>query len=350
MPHKSAAEEYNVSKPVGRDETDLGERKSSREIFDQKSVTSLNDIPVVTHKAFITAGSQTIDDKDLPIPLDTLVEAVIVDGTVVIRQIPDAEEGDPKAVILTGIIPPTTNKEVIQDTGLMVPVTKEPITRVWTKDLKAWQWKDYVKWITGKPEEIAKSTTGIPEGLFHVYLNGPGLFWKPQFTYGRLEEIERNTKAITDKTKLAIISGYTGALNQTRESFNDPDNQYVGVPNAVSVDFPANTSAVDQLNTDFERLLKLFLKDVRTVEIDDTSQSSGVARRLALLPELSYTMEVRHDVKEIYALLGVSKFEFDTILTSTIQERQAEYELLKELRRDGVIDEDKFKKRSGNLV
>jgi len=350
MPYKSAAEDYNVSKPVGREDTALGERKSSREIFEQASVTSLNDIPVVVHMAFVTAGSQTIDDKDLPIPLNTLVEAVIVDGTVIIREIPDAEEGDPKAVILTGIIPPTTNKEVIQDTGEMVPVTKEPITRVWRKELKVWQWKDYIKWGTGKPELIAKSTTGIPEALFHVYLNGPGLLWKPQFTYGRLEEIERNTKAIADKTKLGIISGYTGALNQTRASFNDPDNQYVGVPNAVRVDFPRNTSAVDQLHTEFERLLSLYWKDTHVVEIDDASQSSGIARRLALQPMLSYVQGVRHDVTEIYTLLKVNEFEFDAIVTSTIEERLKEFELLTSLKDRGLIDDDKFKKRSEKLV
>jgi len=321
-------------------------RVTSRAIFESDSLTSLNDIPVVVHGSFITAGNRDMDDTELPIPLDELTEAAIVDSTLVIRQLGIGE----KAEILTGIKPPIARDRIVQDTG-MITDRNEPVTRVWTLNGPKWDWIDYTKYgLKDGQAEIAKSTEGISKKLFHVFMNGAGIFWKPQFTYKRLEEIEEETRDITGQTKIAIISGYAGDLNQLSSAVRDKKKRYLNVGKDVTIALQTATAAVDQLETNFRRLYPLYLKDIHMIELDDSSTASGVARRLVMQPMLSYIQNKRQDIIEVYQALGVADFEFDKIVTLTTEERAAEYAFLKQLRDDMVITPEEFKIRAAKLI
>jgi hypothetical protein len=302
---------------------------------------------VVVHQSYVENGFRYEGDQPLPVKLHNLTEALIVDGTIVILL---SQAGGP-GEILKGIHPGASQEFVVQDTGMRQRLTKKSITREWTRKGSVWHWKDYTDYGTDMKAIVAESNSGISDQLFIVYENGPGLFYKPQFLFRRLEEIEEDTRAITRKLKIMIVAGYTGQdLNKTTNTLGDERNKILQFPQKVDVYYPTSTAAVDQLQTNHERLIALFWKNVHMVELDDSSQASGVARRLVMKPMLNYVTQIRDSVTEIFEMFGVKEYSFDRIVTSTVQERRDELALLMELRNANVIDQPTFELKASQLV
>ena len=310
-----------------------GEKESGRYIFDINSITGLNQIPVISHQSYITAGASFDGDPEvLPVKLDDLVEGLIVDGTVVINRSVDPEG---TGEIMTGIIPGTTPERIVQDTGL-VDFENRRITRVYVLEGEVWQWKEYVYWQDPKQRmEIGHSTKGIAKEYIYVYMNGAGLLYEAQYTFRRLEEIEKDTRSVTRQLKIMIVAGFTGDMDTATSALNDNERKILKVPKKVEVYFPTSTAVVDQLETNFQRLVALYFKRVNMVHMDDSSEASGVARRLVMAPMLNYIDATRTKVEEIYEHYDV-KVTFDRIVTMTVEERKGEIDIVDALFEKGV--------------
>lgn len=311
----------------------FGDKESGRHIFNVNSITGLNQIPVISHQSYITAGATFENDPEvLPVNLDDLAEALIVDGTVVI----DRPDPNATGVIMMGITTGTTPTHIVQDTGLVDDMDR-PITRVYDLEGNVWQWKEYVHYKDPVAQsEIGRSTEGISSDLIYVYMNGAGLLYEAQFTFRRLEEIETDSRAVTRQLKVMIISGFTGDMERTTSTLNDSDKKILKTPKDVKVYFPTSTAVIDQLETNFQRLVGLYFWRVNMVRMDDSSEASGVARRLIMAPMLNYIDATRAKVEQIYRNYEV-EISFDRIVTMTVEERRGEIDIINMLYDKQVI-------------
>jgi hypothetical protein len=125
-------------------------------------------------------------------------------------------------------------------------------------------------------------------------------------------------------------------MDTATSALNDSDKKILKVPKKVEVYFPTSTAVIDQLETNFQRLVGLYFWRVNMVRMDDSSEASGVARRLIMAPMLNYIDATRAKVEQIYKHYGVD-INFDRIVTMTAEERETEIRIIDMLYEKGVL-------------
>ena len=318
-------------------------RKTGREIYNSRTISGLNKIPIIIHSSYILGNARVDDEDEPPLDLQQLTESLIIDGTIVILK-PDVNEEDKEPEFLTDIITALPDLVVQKQ-----PANEDgyPVMRVWKKEGEKWAWIDYIHY--GTVGEASIDDGEIKGDRLYIFINGIGVLAPAYDTLYRLEEIRLRIRTFSNRAVMMVVSGFTGDMKQTEDAVKDEDATTLFIPRAAAVDFMGTTAAVDQFLRDSDALLPLYWKLTRLIEVGDSLNVSGVARRLIMQPMLYYIQSNMKKVKKIYSDWGY-EITFDTIPILSIDERRAEFELLKSMRDSGSIDQEDFDRRVEKLI
>ena len=220
------------------------------------------------------------------------------------------------------------------------------VKRVWQKTEKDWLVRDVENY--GMTGEIVKDTNRYPLDAFHPYPAGKGLLYWNQYTYRRIEEIEQSIRQQTGKAGLSIIlTGYMGDIDQARKAFAT-GSEIVHVPGNPTITRVGSTGTTDQLMSNGDQMMRLFLKNTHQIEISETANISGVARRLAMTPMLHYIKLKQKQIKAIYEVLGYD-LSLHGINIMTPAERAAELDFLNRGLAEGHLEQPEYKNMASAL-
>ena len=320
-------------------------RLTGRQIFDSRTISGLNRIPVIIHSSYIVGQAQMPDGAVLPFSIDKLTESLIVDGTIVILKPDPKKNPDTPVEFLTNILEATPSyvvQELEQLTG-----DGQRVVREWRKITDGWKYSDWTNYKRTNQEQIASGT--ISADRIYIFVNGNGILAPAYDTMYRLEEIRLRVRKGSNAAITMIVTGFTGDFRQAQEVFGDEDLDKIAVPKSATVEFMSTTAAVDQFLLDSKDLLPNYWKLTRLIEVSDSSKISGIARRLIMQPMLQYITSNQKKIVKIYRDWGFD-IEFDTIPTMTVDERAGEFALLKSLRDSGAITPEQFKEKAARLA
>ena len=332
--------------PIGKDTDIPWEKVSGREIYNLDSITSLNKTPVKVLGSFVQGGA-TVEGEPIPFTLPDLVENLLVDGTIAILTT-ETPTGT-KNVFLKNIIV-ATETHVVQQLPRFTRDGKR-VHRVYKLEGTRWVWTDVVNWGTDKETPIDQSTNGIAAENLRVYINGNGILYDAQFTYRRLEEIERKVRRSSNSAVTMIITGYVGFMEGLFNAIRpvEGDEGVISLPTGVDAEFPKTTAVVDQLHRDFALLLPLYFKTTNLMEVDDSTDLSGKALKILMQQTLEFITLTRKLVEDIYTNWGI-QVQFESLPLLDATEKMAELTFLRELRDDKVITVTQYKHRAAKLL
>lgn len=321
---------------------------TGRKMFESRSITGLNKIPIGVHKSLILSDTDAYE-QELPFPIDQAVEGIIVDGTVIVEFFRDksgAEMAPPE--FLTNIVEASRDR-VVRRVG--VTTDGKIIHRIYRLEGDTWQFEDVTGYKTDEQAVIAGSQLQKNKDSLYIFINGNGILYDAQDTYRRLEEIERRVRKVTNNAVAMIISGWGGNLVQAQEELNSGSDKII-IPRAVEITLVASTQLTDQFHADYEKLLRNYFILVNVTLFDESTVESGVSRRYRMAPMLHYVRDVQRLTTKLYkeSPVGGLDIKFGRLITSTPEERKAELELLDSLKARGVITDAEYKVLARKLV
>ena len=337
---------------------------TGRQIWNQLSITGLNRSPVNILSAFITTDFEAdiknpehadpIMEDQPAISVIEMTEYLLVDGSFVIMELPKPNEDGDKWVILKNVFQPIRVNKFVQgiedkktgdliDTSIMVRLFSR-------KDVKAnWLVQDIRN--PQKKDETVMSTKTLPNEAVFPWVNKvhpSGLLVPNQNTYQRIEEIEEQIRVQTGPASLAlIVTGYLGDIEQARETFSR-GARIIFVPGQATITRVASNNVADQLTTRSDKLITLYFKNTNVATVEDTSNISGVSRKILMTPQISEVNRQRAMIKQIYSHWDI-EVSFGGVELLTPEEKSKELDVLKRGRDEGILTEPQWKKRSGAL-
>lgn len=311
---------------------------SGRQVFEERSITGLNRLPVVIHANAINKGA-TEQGTDPTVP--EITERVLVDGTLL----------DVGGVIRTNILAvrrpdnetPGSVVEVFPRDGMDRPVD---IHRHWyTLDGIQWFYQDMDK--TGALE----GQPTLVESDVRVIWNGTGILEPTQWTYRRLEQIENSVRRLQTGAGLkTILHGMIRNIQQTKDALNDEGEDIAVVSGDTKVDRATSTNQIDKLESERKALLALYYQ---AVNITDTTyqpdRPSGADRQLQLAPQARFIEAQREIISRVMREWYGVNVEFSQLHTASVQDRTMEYQLLVQLRDAMVITAEEFSEKAKKL-
>ena len=326
-------DDYGISWPI----------LSGREVFKTRSITGLNKAPVETHVDYVVSDYSPEDDADdLPIPLDDIAEALVVDGSLI--TLLDNKGQNPE--LLENIFIYSLD-HFIQLLG----ANKEwkEVTREWTLNGTKWKVQDWIYYEDEKKRKPVGNSYIISAERVYVFPNKNGLLFKAQDTFHRLEEIELRLRKATNTAIVIVVKGFVKDRQQAADAIDSEDSHVLFVGNS-DVQLVANTALADQFLADFNNLFPRYADLMKIVNTSDASTMSGIARRLVMKPMLAYTERLKAQCQKIYIEAFGVELDFEQTVTRTTEEIRADYELLKQMRDDGTLSQEEFMKRAAKLL
>jgi len=344
-----------VGKPYGA-ERKLPEPRSSRQIYDLRSITGLNKLPILRVVDNVMLGARWRGDAP-PVELPELAEHIAIDGTfafytglpeVRMRPIEYYQRQDASqpstAMPPQGVLDESLTGRFVEP--ILVNDPRVPLRRRrFAQDLGAgylrvfvmladrWQVTDYEAY-GDKNQKIVVSYSMPLSAMYYKY-NRYGPLYDAQYMYLELERVQQSIKTqlsgIANKT---IIYGHTMDLEQAKDDINNPDMTVVTVPNAEGVSRVSDTAVIDQLLAVKKELRSDYFATMRVVDLSETPQRpSGSDRALQLIPQTSYVEDIRDLIKAaIREAFGDSyTVEFTRLHVSTAVERQGELQLTSDI-------------------
>ncbi len=320
---------------------------TGRELFNHFMISGLNRTPVTHHMSYILGGRTVEENEELPFSIDKTTEVLIVDGTVVIERFQD-EDGNETSptVFLTNIVFATDRKVIrkIPDQNF----EGQTVFVIYTLLPNGFWEVVHVVNLGAETQAVIPGSHGEknPDSFF-VFPNSNGLLYDAQYTLNRLEEIKQRIRKVTNNTVTLIFSGFGGNLQQAKNAVNDEGSDKLFMPSGVTAQTVATNNVVEQLMLDWVSLLKQYMLEMNMTDFELSAQESGIARRMRIQPMLFYVRRQRQNLKAIYKMQpftgeGGIEIEFDSMLTSSPEERQAELNLLIAERDAGILDQDEF--------
>ena len=312
-------------------------KRTGREIYDEQMISGMNKMPVSTLISFIIGGTQF---ENPPFDIEELAEYLLIEGSVLIVD-NEIQEGVCSA----------TNIEVVQDLPVTDPVTGSVITRVYTRTIGEWTVVDYVFYgMSDRQKQI--SINAAPDKSVYVYPNGTGVLFPVQKQLWRIERIYQVMEKQTTGQGLLkkLISGYLGDINQIRVATADDDISVYGVPggDVKGIDLATEVIINNQI-AQLDRLEPVYLRNVHVIGTVDASNISGISRTIYMTPMTTFVEKVRGWITEICAQFNYTPV-FERLPLQGIDERKAEFELLKELRDAQVISQAEFTAKARELT
>lgn len=228
------------------------------------------------------------------------------------------------------------------------------ITRIFTRrGDKGWTVSDFTDWGTSQQAEVYQQQLPDPKSVLVMPAEDRealGILYPAQRMYRRLENILLSLVSLqTGINSKTLIFDLEGNTDQASAELNRPDRNIAAI-SARGVSRVASTAQVDQLKTEFDLRLSLYLKTVHIVELEDKTHITEARTRLRLTPMLAFIETIRDRLEELFALAG-QKITFRRIQVEAVAERAAQYTFLKQLRTDGVLsDNNEFNRQAQALA
>lgn len=321
---------------------------TGREIFEQMSYTGLNRTPIMKLMSFITAGI-VIEGSPPPFDVVETAERLLVDGSFAVfitSQFATEDNGDFIEDVCH--VEPGLIYQMLRDKGDERGRLLKDTRRVYKLEGATWEiWDEENRNNTGwtKVADVAE----CPAEFILPYENGCGLLYPVQNLYHRLEELQCTIRGQSTSDALrTIISGFVGNLDSVEAAFMS-GRKVLNIPGNVTVTRLRSTEAVSQLLEESHDLERKYDEGVNDYLAAEDTVESGVARRLKMSPMLQFVKNQRARLVDIFDPFSVV-LNFDKVQVQTVDERTAEYNLLKLMRDDGVIDDTEFKARSLDLT
>jgi hypothetical protein len=296
-------------------------------LYKENSITSLNKLPVIVLDAFSTAKISW-EPCYYNITPQQLIESLIVDGSVVIKG-GEIEHSDDWEVI---------SKEYATERD-------DDLYKVYSLDKNQWH-----LWVYENDKEGAKllGEYKLPfEDLF-LYPNGTGILTPVQFTYRRMEEIEKTNRQQSTEVALSlVIAGNLGLDKHQIAAEVSGGAKLLFVPGTdIQITRVANTTLSEQLIHELDMLLPIYLKSTNVPAYDITTQQpiSGLSKAMSLLQTTKYVKELQGYCKDIWETLG-GEITFGFVTIYTPEEKLKELEFMTALKSLGYYktDEEFFK-------
>lgn len=341
-----------VGKPYGS-ERKLPEPRSSREIYELRSITGLNKLPILRVVDNVLLGARWQGENSPPVELPEIAEHIAVDGTFAfytgvpeVRMRPvefyarqDASQ-PATAMPPQGVLDESLTGRFIEPiliTDPRVPLRRRRFAqdlgagylRVFVQLANGWSVTDYEHYGDKNQREVISFS--LPLSAIYYKYNGYGPLYTAQYMYLELERLQQSIKTqlsgIANKT---IVYGHTMDIDRATDDINDPEKTVIFVPNADGVNRVSETAAVDQLLNTKKELRADYFAMMRVVDLSETPQRpSGSDRALQLIPQTSYVEDIRDLIRA--AIKGAYgdgySVEFTRLHVSTAAERQAELQL-----------------------
>ncbi len=315
------------------------ERVSGRELYEARSITGLNRMPVTILSGFVLSGA--VVTGNIPFKLEELAESLMVDGSTFVLN--GKIEGD--------IIYSDQHKIIQQFENREVNSTEQTITRVYSHKNGKWTMVDYAHYGTEAQMKVERRT--VPNGaIVYVYnaVSPSGILEPVQDVYHRIEEIMRTVRSWqTGASTKTIVSGHVRDRDGAAAAMQG-DDQVVFFPGDISVNRAGNTATVDQLTSEYGTLLPLWQQLTHYVDVTSPVQRpSGADRQLVMAPMRRYIDSVKGQITDVLAMYGAA-WSSDRLHTTDVNERLLELSLLRELKNDNVIDQSVFTDQAQKLI
>lgn len=339
--------------------------RTGRQIYEFVSRTALNRSSISDLQSFILAGVQADPVSKMPFPIEDTSERLLVDGSLAYNIENDEWIDDITSMKLKRVKGGDASQDVDAlpelesgtfTTLVLDKITNEPRHKFrMLYELEGETWtitlQEFVdgEWITAKKAKDDETTVEASKDQIFAFENGRGLLYWAQRVFFRLEEIQSTTKFMTSQRMLKqMIFGYAGDIDKAKAALGGPDPT-IFLPRGTTVQTATGSGIIDSLLKQGDKLEDYWRKAMKDTIAADDSAESGVARRLKMMPMLQFVRVTRRQLELIYGGFGV-KLTFDKVRVQTVDERAAEYNLLKQMRLDGVITDDEFNRAAKDLT
>lgn len=317
------------------------ELMSGRDIYRMRSITGLNRSPVETHIDFVVSDRAIEDEEqELPIDPDMIVEALIVDGSLVTL----IKKDEPDKAELLEKVHIKSLDLFIQEFGMNE--SNEQVTREWRLTGKNWEVQDYINYGTDDQQTVGQLMRITAERVF-VFPNGQGRLFRAQDTFRRLEEIELRIRKATNAAIVLVVSGFAGDRGQARDAIEKEGEHTLFMGRQATIDLVANTALADQFLMDFRNLLPRYYELMKIVNTSEAATMSGISRRLVMKPMFAYTEKLKDMTSYIYQNAFNIELNFSQTVTRTTDEINAEIDIIERMYEKQVID---LKERNTRLT
>lgn len=296
-------------------------------LYHEASITGLNRIPVDLLMSYALTGASV--SGDTPIPLEDIARHILLAGSTLLIDdipVPNVIYADGRR-LLQAVYQPGQPEHIIE---YATAADGWVITRIY----------DYGSEVE-KREEIER---GAFENISYIYnpVSPTGVLYPAQYTYRRLEEIERGLRKLQSGPSVkTIVTGHIRNIEQARRELTN-DGPIAFVPGAdVSIDKTGDTNAVAQMLSEYGELINRYWQQVHVTEMDTVQRPSSTDRKLTLGPMMRYVETLRNEITRVLAVWGAS-WTYERLHTADVQERRLALDLLREMRNDGIIGAETY--------
>ncbi len=285
---------------------------SGRELYEAISITGLNRAPIGILCNYILAG--VVVEGNIPEPIETYCERQLVDGTLFwVDEVLQDNIREAAPTHIMQLFP-----------AVLYAGTATNIIRCYDKQ-KSGDWlvtdTNAYGGATGKPVNLAGERV-------RIYPNGLGVLYYVQWLYRRIEEIiETIRKQQTGPNAKTYIKGFVRNVQAAKQEMTS--DEYLGViPGDWNLDRGTNTDAIEQLQSEYLLLLRLYYQHLTVTDIAyQPDRPSGADRYLLVGPMLRMIEVQRKKLNEILAFFDAYA-TFERMTTAPVADRLLELQLL----------------------
>lgn len=217
----------------------------------------------------------------------------------------------------------------------------ECITRIYMRTPDGWLLQDFRYWGEARQQMYARSTVPLDGIVVEPY--GLGILYQPQEMLHDMENIRRSIRQLqSGVNSKTIITGLQGNMDQASFELNRRDKNVAALNSGASVYRVASTAQIDQLKTEFDLILGLYLRAVHIMTMEQKTHITEWTSRLNVAPMLVFVQDVQNQIARVLNACGVT-ITFQKINVEAMAERVAKYGLLKLKRDDAVLEQQEFK-------
>jgi len=312
--------------------------RTGRKIYEEKTISGLNRLPIETLISFIIGGSKF---ESPPFDIEDLAERLLVDGTIVIY---DNE--------YLGNIVYADELKVVQRLEV-VSNNDKPVTRVFkreNKDSDRWTSQDFEDYGLDTQKEISEEIE-LPAKTFFAYINGVGILSPNQKQFWRIEQIFVTMMEQTSGPGLVkkILSGYVGSIESIRSQM-DNKGGIICIPGGDTKLFDvASDMITNQLIAQLDKLVPNYFRNLHVIDTEGAANVSGISRKLLMTPMTTFVEKVRGWIIEVCAYFNYVPV-FAQLPMDSIEEREKELNLLENLLAKQVITQAEFTAKARELT
>lgn len=314
-----------------------------RDIYNQRSMTGQNRSPVQDLINYAVSGVES----ELPIDIDTICEALIVDGSLVVM-FPAEEDG--QVELIKDVYVPSPDRIIkylrADDGSLELEIANNDMSRliaakwvemrlegnVWTQHLFQWAGETAEEIL---PEEGEEALPSIPADMIFAFPNGRGNLYWAQDIYQRLQEnAQTQRETLSGVNLLPVAIGDFGDQAAISTAL-DTAQRLIVLPGDGTIERSVANNVAGLLQDEAAQRRRDWLDSLNVVEQDSPDRPVASDRSMRMGAMKRYLLRLRRDMRKVYAGLGVTEeLNFDKLVIDSGKERLDEKLLLDSIKAD----------------